>query len=70
MENVNVTEFEKILESSDGERKISSYLKKHPWIVYWTLCNAGGHERFMFSEFPLGTDHKVDFVILNKSAIL
>lgn len=65
MENVDVDVFEKILNSSNDERIVSKYLKNHPWILYWTICNLGGHSRFMFAEFPLGSDHKVDFVILN-----
>jgi len=65
MENVDVDKFENILNLSNDERSVSRYLKKHPWILYWTICDLGGHSRFMFSEFPLGSDHKVDFVILN-----
>ncbi|WP_083930031.1 Shedu anti-phage system protein SduA domain-containing protein [Leptospira yanagawae] len=44
---------------------MARYLKENPWILYWTLCPASGHCRYVFKEFPLGNEYKVDFLILN-----
>jgi hypothetical protein len=70
MENVDVDKFENILNSSSDERTISRFIKKNPWLLYWTICRLGGNNRFMFSEFPLGSDHKVDFLILNSTSFV
>ncbi len=65
IETVDPSEMRDILESEKDERKIASYLRDNPRIVYWTLCPASGHTRYAFSEFPLGSEFKADFVLLN-----
>jgi hypothetical protein len=70
MENVDVEKFENILNSSNDERTVSRFIKKNPWVLYWTICRLGGNNRFMFSEFPLGSEHKVDFLILNSTSFV
>ena len=40
-------------------------LLSSPQILYWTLSRGGGHDRYVFREFPLGSRYKVDFVVLN-----
>ena len=54
-----------IMDYSRGERTIVEYFKRYPWPLYWTLCPASGHARYMFFEFPLGSQYKCDVVILN-----
>ena len=57
--------FRLLLERSSGEREIAAYLKAHPWIVYWTFCPSSGHDRYLLTEFPLGSQFCADMVILN-----
>jgi len=64
-EYINPTEFLDFLNNEKGERGISDFIKKQPQILYWTLCRAGGHSRFVFREFPIGNSFVADFVILN-----
>jgi hypothetical protein len=64
-EEFDLPEFERILESTSGEREVAAFLKRYPRALYWTFCPASGHDRYVFAEFPLGSEHKVDFVILN-----
>jgi len=64
-EKVNPVVFKKLLDSNATERQLHSYIMQHPWILYWTLCPASGHSRFVLPSFPLGTRYKTDFVILN-----
>jgi hypothetical protein len=54
-----------LLDTSAGERELLSYFGKHPHAIYWTLCRMGGHCRYVFREFPLGSSYVADFVLLN-----
>lgn len=56
---------ETVLNEQNGERGISAYLKENSDLLYWMLCAPGGHCRFVFYEFPLGSQFRADFVILN-----
>jgi hypothetical protein len=56
---------EKTLRSCPGERTIAAYLRRHPHLVYWTFSPLGGHDRYILTEFPLGNQFKVDFVVIN-----
>ena len=63
--DIDPVDFKYLVENSEGEREIAQYLKEYPWILYWTFCSLSGHERYVFKEFPLGTNYRADFVILN-----
>ena len=41
------------------------YFRRNPWPLYWTLCAAGGHSRYMLPGFPLGARYRTDFAIVN-----
>ena len=58
-------DLESFLATTTGERGISAMLLSSPQILYWTLSRGGGHDRYVFREFPLGSRYKVDFVVLN-----
>lgn len=58
-------EFSEFLDSQRGERGISARLSERPRILYWALSRAGGHDRYVFREFPLGSRFVADFVVLN-----
>lgn len=62
---ISPKDFSQFLDETKGEREVSKYLEQHSQILYWTLCRASGHCRFVFREFPLGSDYKVDYVIVN-----
>lgn len=64
-EYIKPEEFASFLDTEKGERGISEFLAQRPQILYWTFCRASGHCRFVFREFPLGSQYKVDYVILN-----
>jgi hypothetical protein len=64
-ENVNPDEFQSILEQNRDEHKVAKYLRKHPWLLYWNFCRSSGHDRYAFAEFPLGSQFKVDSLLLN-----
>lgn len=64
-EYIEPNKFKSFLDTQTGERGISDFLKNRPQILYWTLCRAGGHCRFMFREFPIGTAKVADYVIVN-----
>jgi Shedu protein SduA, C-terminal len=64
-ERVDVAAFRHLLDTHTGERAALSYLGKHPWILYWTLCAASGHSRYVFPSFPIGPRYKADFAVLN-----
>ena len=57
-------EIESFLDSTTGEREAHEYLRGYPDLVCWTFVRTGGHSRYVFSEFPLGSRYKVDFVVL------
>jgi len=65
METVDPAEFRRLLNESPGEREVAAYLRDHPGIVFWTLCATGGHDKYVFSEFPLGTQYVADLVVLH-----
>ncbi|HEY3520239.1 MAG TPA: Shedu anti-phage system protein SduA domain-containing protein [Rhodanobacteraceae bacterium] len=58
------TEFEEFLDSAKGERAICRRIAERSQILYWALC-TGGHDRYVFKEFPLGNSYVVDFAVLN-----
>ena len=62
---ITPSEFSTFLEKEKGERGISKFLSNRPEILYWTFCRAGGHCRYVFREFPLGSQYLVDYVVLN-----
>jgi hypothetical protein len=64
-ESVSVETFRHILDTSTGEREVIKFLRASPWIPYWTLCPASGHSRYAIFEFPLGSRHRCDLLILN-----
>lgn len=64
-EYIHPDEFRAWLDSQSGERGALEFFTNRPQTLYWTFCRAGGHCRFLFKEFPLGSRYKVDFVILN-----
>ena len=65
-EYIKPEEFEAFLDAQKGERGISEFLKNRPQILYWTLCGGGGgHCRYVFREFPLGSSYVADFVVVN-----
>ena len=64
-DNVEPAEFRRILDNEGGERAVAKYLCDNPEILYWTLCPSSGHARYVFCEFPLGSQYNVDVVILN-----
>lgn len=54
----------RFLDSCTGEREVAKYLRQYPDLLYWTFCRTGGHSRYVFCEFPLGSRYKVDVVAL------
>lgn len=64
MERIDLAEFRAVLENP-GERMASAYLRANPRVLYWTLCSTGGHDRYLFSEFAIGSQYVADVVILN-----
>ncbi len=64
-EKVNPADFRRLLEGDATERQLHLYLRRHPWVLYWTVCPMSGHSRYILSGFPLGSRHKADFAILN-----
>ncbi len=64
-EPVYPDEFEAFLDTTEGELEIAGYLKARPWVLYWSLCRAGGHARYVLNEFKLGNQFTVDTLILN-----
>jgi Domain of unknown function (DUF4263) len=64
-EYINPDAFASMLDRATGERELLRFFAKHPHAIYWTLCRAGGHGRYVFREFPLGSSHVADFVLLN-----
>lgn len=64
-ENVNPAALRRLLDSQATERQLHSYIRRHPWVLYWTLCTAAGHSRYVLPSFPLGARYKTDFTILN-----
>lgn len=64
-ENVDVEQLRNILATTTGEREVTEYLKQNPWIPYWTMCPASGHDRYAIYEFPLGSSFKCDLLLLN-----
>lgn len=53
------------LDEGCDERGVVAYLRSNPWILFWTLCNRSGHDRYLSWEFPLDSQYKVAAVILN-----
>jgi hypothetical protein len=64
-EYIKPSDFEEFLDQQKGERGMSSFLEKRPQILYWCLCGTGGHTRFVFREFPIGTQYVADYVVVN-----
>jgi len=57
-------EIESFLDSVADEQQIHRYLADYPDLVCWTFVTSGGHSRYVFSQFPLGSRYKVDLVVL------
>lgn len=64
-EYVDQSALSSMLDCATGERQLLRFFAKHPHAIYWTLCRMGGHCRYAFREFPLGSTYKADFVLLN-----
>jgi hypothetical protein len=64
MESIDLDQFHAALKDP-GERVAAGYLKDNPHILYLTMCPASGHDRFVFYEFPLGSQFVADALILN-----
>lgn len=64
-EPVDVPAFRALLDGAKTERPIVEFLKKAPWVVYWTFCRAGGHDRYAIFEFPLSNELQCDLLLLN-----
>ena len=64
-EYVSPSDFRAILDGATGERAVSEFLGRKPHVLYWSLCRIGGHTRFVFREFPLGSSYVADFAVLN-----
>jgi len=64
-EDVKPAALRRLLDSGATERQLQLYIRRHPWILYWTLCPASGHSRYTLPGFPLGARYKTDFAILN-----
>ena len=64
-EKVNPAALRRLLDSDATERQLHRYIRRHPWVLYWTLCSAAGHSRYVFPSFPLGASYKTDFAVLN-----
>jgi hypothetical protein len=58
------SKLEKIISQSKGERAAAAFLAKHPEILRWTVCKTGGHCNYVLKEFPFGSRHKADFVVV------
>lgn len=65
IEKVDPKAFGRLLASEATERRLHLYIRRHPWILYWAVCPASGHSRYVLSGFPLGSRHRTDFAILN-----
>ena len=57
-------EVRRFLDGSKGEREPVRYLQQYPDLASWAFCRTGGHSRFLLSEFPLGSQYKMDVVAL------
>lgn len=64
MESVDLDQFRAVLQDP-GERIAAAYFRDNPRILYWTICPASGHDRYVFFEFPLGSQFVADALILN-----
>ncbi len=64
-EYVDPDSFAALLDCTSGERELLSFFGRYPHAIYWTLCRLGGHCRYAFREFPLGSTYVADFVLLN-----
>ena len=64
-EHIEPDEFASFLAMQKGERGISEFLMTRPQLLYWAMCRAGGHCRFVFREFPLGASFVCDYVVVN-----
>lgn len=62
---IDPSKFSDFLDDQRGERGISEFIKENPEALYWTFCRVSGHCRFLFREFPLGSQYIADYVILN-----
>lgn len=66
MSKMHITDtIQELLMTENGERKIKSFLKNNPSLIYWTFCVSGGHKNYIFSEFAVGNQYKSDLVVLH-----
>lgn len=65
LSRVNPDVLRQMLKSGASERELQTYIRRYPWILCWTVCPASGHSRYVLPGFPLGSQYKTDFAILN-----
>lgn len=61
--NSKAQELEAILSRGEGERELCAFLKRNPWVLRESLQYVGTPTR-VIAEFPLGSEHIADFVIV------
>lgn len=64
---IDPKDFSHFLDSQKGEREMSKFIEENPEVLYWIFCRLSGHCRFMFREFPLGSQYIADYVILMRT---
>jgi hypothetical protein len=64
-EKVDPEALRRLLDSDPTERQVHRYIRRHPWVLYWTLIPAACHSRYVLPSFPLGASYRTDFAILN-----
>lgn len=52
------------LNSSEGERDVSRYIRQHAAVLLWTFVSTGGHSKYVVPEFQFGNKYRADFVIV------
>ena len=50
--------------SQRGERGALQFIAKHPEIARWSFCVTGGHSKYVLKEFPFGSRHRADIIVL------
>ena len=66
MNNNNLAEnFEKLLNTTQGEREVTKFIDENIDLLYWAICPESGHNKFILKEFGFGKKFRTDFVIIN-----